>query len=70
MEKKQTAVEWLQEQFDRQRFIEKLDFETAKQMEKDQIIDATADHCYPTCELARVDAEQYYQETYGGGNNE
>ena len=39
--------------------------EQAKQMEKEQIIKAAADHCYPTCEIARIDAEQYYNETYG-----
>jgi hypothetical protein len=36
----------------------------AKELEKQQIIDAAANHCYPTCELARIDAEQYYSETY------
>jgi hypothetical protein len=35
-------------------------------MEKEQIIKAASDHCYPTCELATIDAEQYYEETYGG----
>jgi hypothetical protein len=37
----------------------------AIQMEKEQIIKAAADHCYPTCESARTYAEQYYNETYG-----
>jgi hypothetical protein len=36
----------------------------AKEMEKEQIIDAASDHCYPTRELARIDAEEYYNETY------
>jgi hypothetical protein len=40
--------------------------EQAKEMEKEQMIDAASDHCYPTCETARTDAEQYYNETYGG----
>jgi len=35
-----------------------------KEMEKQMIIDAASDHCYPTRELARIDAEQYYNETY------
>jgi hypothetical protein len=33
-------------------------------MEKKQIINAASDHCYPTCELARIDAEDYYNETF------
>jgi hypothetical protein len=39
-------------------------FEQALEMEKEQIINAAADHCYPTCELARIDAEIYYNETF------
>jgi hypothetical protein len=60
-----TAVEWLVEQmkldelFNADYFIKQ-----AKEMEKEQIIDAASDHCYPTRELARIDAEQYYNETY------
>jgi predicted GIY-YIG superfamily endonuclease len=42
----------------------------AKKMHKQEIIDAAADHCYPTCELATIDAEQYYNETFGGNNGE
>jgi hypothetical protein len=33
-------------------------------MEEEQIINAASDHCYPTRELARIDAQQYYNETY------
>ncbi len=43
-------------------------YEHALELEKEQIIDAAANHCYPTCELARVDAEQYYSETYKKDN--
>jgi hypothetical protein len=39
-------------------------FYNAKEMEKEQLIDAASDHCYPTRELARIDAEEYYNETY------
>jgi hypothetical protein len=62
-----TAVEWLVEQLfsDNAIFgVSKELLEQAKAMEKEQIIDAAANHCYPTCELARIDAEQYYSETY------
>lgn len=38
--------------------------EEVLQMEKEQIIDAASDHCYPTRELARIDAEEYYNKTY------
>lgn len=62
--KKQTAVEWLQEQFKRQRFIEHIDFDKAKAMEKEQIIEA-----YNTGELHCVadpkTSLDYYQHYYG-----
>jgi len=62
---KQTAVEWLQEQFNRQRFIEKLDFETAKQMEKDQIMEAVSfGDCRGRVTTYLTD-EEYYNEIYG-----
>jgi hypothetical protein len=65
---KQTALEWLQIAlalpFEQQMQFEGL-FQQALEMEKKQIIDAAADHCYPTCESARTEAEQYYNETYG-----
>ena len=32
--------------------------------EKEQIIDAASDHSYPTYELAKIDAEQYYNQTF------
>jgi hypothetical protein len=39
--------------------------EQAKVIHKEEIIEAASDHCYPICELARNDAEQYYNDTYG-----
>jgi hypothetical protein len=72
MNKQQTAVEWLVEQILNNENIRwrgtiliELS-EKAKEMEKEQIIKAASNHCYPTCELATIDAEQYYNETYGG----
>jgi len=38
--------------------------EQANKMFKEQIINAASDHCYPTGELARIDAEDYYNETF------
>jgi hypothetical protein len=70
MENKITAVEWLASELHGHlgpsNGPELLAiFNQAKAMEKEQIIDAASDHCYPTRELARIDAEQYYNETYG-----
>jgi hypothetical protein len=59
MEKKQTAVEWLVEQFNLQSYLPHI--EKAKQMEKEQIINAT----YASIKTG----EQYYNETYGETKN-
>jgi hypothetical protein len=61
---KQTAVEQLQENLtisfgiDRMRLLFN-EFEKAKEMEKQQIIDA-----YQTSHISMMTAEQYYNETY------
>jgi len=59
MEKKQTAVEWLAERCGLQALEDVI--AEAKQMEKEQMIDAFVVHYTGT-------AEQYYNETYGGNN--
>jgi len=65
MEKKQTAVEWLEEQFEESysyiNEIFKDTFEQAKEIEKEQIIIAYQSDRYPCSDS---DAEQYYNETY------
>ena len=69
MEKKQTAVDWLVNR------IENGDYtpnewpeviEQAKEMEKEQIVNAwkATDN-----ELQKIAAEQYYNETYGKEND-
>jgi len=67
MANKQTAVEWLVDMLIDNKYLlkdaEHL-FNQAKAMEKQQIIDAASDHCYPTCESARFNAEEYYEETF------
>jgi hypothetical protein len=79
---RQTAVEWLVEQLqltrDFQRVINEVNqsstsvrdvLEEAKEMEKEQIIDARIDgDTYSTAikEIRTEYAEQYYKETYGG----
>ena len=68
--KQQTAVEWLREQFHKvpQSEFGNL-FEQAKEMEKEQIIDARIDgDTWSTAikEMRAKYAELYYNETYGG----
>ena len=72
MEKKQTAVEWLGLELNMifhditsELWEEvELKFQQAKQMEKEQIIDAKNDKLYPII----VGGTQYYNETFGGNN--
>ena len=54
-----TAVEWLIEQIRNEKYIEDIDFEQAKEMEKQQIIDA-----YETSHISMMTSEQYYNEKY------
>lgn len=61
---KQTAVEWLVEQFKQQGFIYYGDIEQALIMERGQIVDATCLNKYVN-EDDREIGERYYQETYG-----
>ena len=68
--KQQTAVDWLSEKVlhrewelltqEKKRKI----LEQAKEMEKEQIQDAYKADTYP---IGDDEAEQYYNETYGGG---
>jgi hypothetical protein len=56
---KQTAVEWLIEQLTEGNYNWKV-YDQAKEMEKEQIIDA-----YDNNKMGRVNhGEQYYKETY------
>jgi len=68
----QTAVEWLQQQYNSgngfERLLSESEFEQAKEMEKEQIINAFGVGCQ--VESKRLIgyhgmAEQYYNETYG-----
>jgi hypothetical protein len=63
--KQQTAVEWLQS-IELERDLTLADWKQAKEMEKQQIINATiyGDRFEGSYGL---DSEQYYNETYGGG---
>lgn len=67
MEKKQTAVQWLQSQYDNcpESFLTDDDFAKALQMEREQIIDAfddgQANHCLPR---DYENSKQYYNQTF------
>ena len=66
--KQQTAVEWLVEKMLNQDWYtyKSLKFiEQAKEMEKEQIIEAFKHGELPPL-FVNFDAEQYYNETYGG----
>lgn len=73
MSKKQTAVEWLLEQFNNQGFFYDLDIEAAKRLEREQIEGAffkghndgynAGVSCYDQVEFQSGDI--YYTQTYG-----
>jgi len=70
MENKQTAVELLEQQLKERYSLMNSEplFEQAKQMEKEQMIDAILDNRNITSQVTLRDAEQYYNETFGGNN--
>ena len=66
MEKKQTAVEWLEQAYwDNKGTLSQKHFQQAKQMEKEQIID---DYEQGDKYKLNFSGEQHYKETYGGNN--
>jgi len=70
MEKKQTAVEWLAEQLVPKAMLtyDAITYnaiQQAKQMEKEQIVEAGR---YYFHERGKLTPQQYYNETYGGNN--
>ena len=65
--KQQTAVEWLWEiAYNRELTVE--DWKQAKEMEKERMIGFAQSYAVIHCmgDITK-DAEQYYNETYGGG---
>jgi hypothetical protein len=67
---KQTSIEWLEMELKKLPFIDVLKtFEKAKQMHKEEIIDAFVE-CWkenmPEGYECKQSAEYYYNETYGG----
>jgi len=65
---KQTAVEWLIEQFwNNEGMLTSKKLEKALEMEKEQIIDAfTKGNRLDVYDGTETSAEKYYNETYGG----
>ena len=69
---KKTAIEWLADQLKQQGFLYDLDIEAAKEIEKEQIIDAYEDGKQNGIEgITNVNkytiGEYYYNQTYGNG---
>jgi hypothetical protein len=67
--KKETAIEWLVQKYIENSILNIDDFQQAKEMEKQQIIDAhIKGHNAPSSTIKNWDAEQYYNETYNNEN--
>jgi hypothetical protein len=73
MEKKQTAVDWLEQAYwDNKGTLSQKHFEQAKQMEKEQIVDAIFFGMQKGLNVNKVPetdndwVNNYYNETYGG----
>lgn len=63
---KQTSIEWLEMELKKLPSIDVLKtFKQAKQMHKDEIEIAYSSDRFPCSD---ADAEDYYQQTYGGNN--
>jgi hypothetical protein len=65
----QTAVQWLEDRYRPKGYITAEEFEQAKEMEKQQIINSHLTGLIHPLEMeATKQAEQYYNETYGGND--
>jgi hypothetical protein len=61
----QTAIEWFAETVHKMGYISSTILQQAKEMEKEQIIDAHIHgHNAPSSTLKNFDAKQYYNETF------
>jgi acetoin utilization deacetylase AcuC-like enzyme len=67
---KQTSIEWLHETA-KQRELDKFDWEDAKNMHKQEIVSAINDawNMAKHSNFYNAQAEQYYNETYKGGQD-
>ena len=65
----QTAVQWLEDRYRPKGYITAEEFEQAKEIEKEQIINSHLTGLIHPLEMeATKQAEQYYNETYGGND--
>lgn len=63
----QTAVQWLEDRYRPKGYITAEEFEQAKEIEKEQIINSHLTGLIHPLEMeATKQAEQYFNETYGG----
>jgi len=75
MEKKQSCIEWLVEQLKpaitlQEKYINEF-LQQAKAMHQEEIKEAWNDGCYQSSDFPKTsDAEKYYNETFGGQDNE
>ena len=70
---KQSSVEWLMDKLFDSSYMQKEQlewFEQAKAMHKEEIIDAANKLLYHGTGPGDTAAEQYYNETFGGNNEE
>jgi hypothetical protein len=71
METKQTAVDWLIDQVKSEKYIDSIDFEQAKEIEKQQIVDAYQNggidgQIFASTRRINIEnGEQYYNEKFG-----
>ena len=74
-DKQQTAVEWLEQEMLKPNLSMKEILEQAKEMDKERMIGFTNkyinEELWVNCNAIESDStvEQYYEKTYGGGNN-
>lgn len=66
----QTAVEWLEEQFLRERFVYDFDFDKAKEMEKQQIEAAWQAGDGEHDRVAHELSKKYYNQKYKTENHD
>jgi hypothetical protein len=72
--KQQTAVDWLEQEMLKPNLSMKEILEQAKEMDKERLTDAYCDGkangidiSHPLSMTKEISAEQWYNETYGGG---
>jgi DNA polymerase III alpha subunit (gram-positive type) len=68
-DKKQTTVDWIEQEMLKPNLSMKEILQKAKEMEKEQIIKAHSiqyNYSYSQIDPKKITGEQYYEQTYGG----